>query len=105
VGEHEGGPVHLGQDGGHGEGLAAARHAEQDLVPVPAAEAFRQLRPRGGLVAARLELADQLETAVGGGGSEALLRRAHGAHVRTSSDRSASPLFYDLAVFGASATV
>ena len=43
VGQHQRGPVHLGEDRGDGEGLAAAGDAQQDLVLVAAREARHEL--------------------------------------------------------------
>ena len=51
-GEHQGRPAGPGDDVGHGEGLAGAGHAEQDLVPVAALDPGRQFLDGLGLVTA-----------------------------------------------------
>src|SRR3989304_4619243 len=48
-------------DVGHGEGLAAARHAQQCLGAVAPAQPFRQFVHRLGLVAGHLEIGNNLE--------------------------------------------
>ncbi len=100
VGEDEGGPVHAGEDGGDGEGLAAARDPEQDLVLVPAQEPGRQLVDRPRLVAARLEVAGQPEAAVRGGGGEPRLFRSgpHPVIIPCTPDAS-GPSAVDFAIF------
>ena len=54
VGQHQCGPVHLGDDVGHGEGLAAAGHAQQSLGLVPPQDALGQFVDGLGLVAGGL---------------------------------------------------
>ncbi len=61
MGEHEGGSLHVLDDVGDGERLAAARDAEQLLVAFPRLETSDELVDRFGLYARRLELRDQLE--------------------------------------------
>ena len=51
MGEDEGGPVGLLDDLGHGEGLAGAGDAEEDLVFVAGGEAAHELGDGAGLVA------------------------------------------------------
>ncbi len=59
--EDERGAVHLLDDLGHGEGLAGAGDAEQDLVLVSGVEAGDELGDGAGLVALRLVVGDELE--------------------------------------------
>ena len=75
VGQDQGRAVDPVQDRGDGEGLAAARHPEQHLVLVAAKDPRGQLVDGPRLVALRLEVADQLEMGVGGGGSQTRLVR------------------------------
>ncbi len=65
VGEDEGGAVGLLDDLGHGEGLAGAGDAEEDLVLFAGAEALHQLVDGAGLVAAGLVGGDELKVHVG----------------------------------------
>ena len=55
------GPVGLLDDLGHGEGLAGAGDAEQDLVLFAGAEAAREFLDGAGLVAVRLVAGGELE--------------------------------------------
>src|SRR5205807_10252245 len=65
------------------------------LMGVAAAHPVHELAQGGGLVAAGLERAHELEAAVGGGGHEARLRRAHGAHLQDlARNVGASPSLY-----------
>ena len=50
VGQHQGGPLHLLDDLGHGEGLAGAGDAQQHLLLQPVLDALRQLGDGLGLV-------------------------------------------------------
>jgi hypothetical protein len=50
-GADEGGAVGLGDDGGHGEGLAGAGDAEKDLIFFAGGEAREELGDGAGLVA------------------------------------------------------
>ena len=84
VGQHERRAVHLGDDRGHRERLAAAGDAEQHLVLVAAQQAGRELVDRAGLVAPRLEVAHQLELRVGRRGRQPRRLGARGAHRRSS---------------------
>ena len=59
-------PVHLRQHLRHREGLARAGDAEQHLVRVAAVQPFDQLGHGADLVAADLEVADELESIVDG---------------------------------------
>ena len=95
VGEDERRPVHPGEHGSDGEGLAAARDPEQDLVLVPPQEPRRQLVDGPRLVAAGLEVARQPELAVrGGGGEPGLFRsRPHPAIIPRAPD-AAGPLAF-----------
>jgi hypothetical protein len=61
VGEDEGGTVGLLDDLGHGEGLAGAGDAEQDLMLFSGAEALHELVDGAGLVALGLVGGDQLK--------------------------------------------
>src|SRR5262249_23805288 len=64
VDHHEGRPVHPGDRLRHGEGLAGAGDAEQDLVRVAALRPLRQLPDRTLLVAGKLEVRDEVEAIV-----------------------------------------
>ncbi len=61
VGEDEGGAVELLDDLGHGEGLARAGDAEQDLVLLAGGNAGDELVDGAALIAARLVVTDQLK--------------------------------------------
>jgi hypothetical protein len=64
---HQRRPVHLLDDVGHREGLAAAGDAEEDLVSLACLETRDQLGDGAGLVAARLHGGDEAEVGHGGG--------------------------------------
>ncbi len=76
VRHHQRRAVHLGDEVGDGEGLAAAGDAEEDLMSVAAPEAAEQFLDRLGLIAGRFVLRDELELR---GGSVAL---GHGKPIR-----------------------
>ena len=79
------GPLHLLDQPGRRRRLAGAGGAEQDDVGLPRVDALGERRDRRRLVARGLELADDLEAALGGpevGG------RAHGTTVRRGCDRT-----------------
>ena len=61
MGEDERGAVELGDDLGHGEGLAGAGDAEQHLIFFAGADALNQLRDGSGLIALRGVVGDELE--------------------------------------------
>jgi len=61
VGEDEGGTVGLLDDLGHGEGLAGAGDAEQDLMLFSGGEAVHELIDGAGLVALGCVVGDQLK--------------------------------------------
>ena len=61
VREDEGGALQLFDDFGHGEGLAGAGDAEEDLVFFSGVDAGDELGDRSGLVALRLVGGGELE--------------------------------------------
>ena len=63
--EHDGRPAHAGDDVGHREGLARARHAQQGLVLQAVFDAFAQLRDGRGLVATGRKRLQQLVRRIG----------------------------------------
>jgi hypothetical protein len=63
-GHHQRRPLQALDEPGRGGALAGAGRAEQHRVPVSAADPALQIVDRRGLVAGRLEFADDLETAV-----------------------------------------
>ena len=81
VGENEGRAVHPSQHGGDAEGLSAARDPQEDLVFVATQQAGLQLADGGRLIPLGLEIADQLEPAVGGGGGQPGLLGANSGHL------------------------
>ena len=62
VGQHQGGPVQLGDHVGHGKGLAAAGHAHQGLGAVAAQQAVHQFGNGLRLVAGGLIFRNQFES-------------------------------------------
>ena len=61
MGEDERGAVELGDDLGHGEGLAGAGDAEESLILFAGVEAGDELADRGRLVALRLVVGVELK--------------------------------------------
>ena len=61
MGDDQGGPLHFLDDIGHGEGLAAAGHAQQRLVDQAFLHAIDQPFHGPGLVAGHLEVGCQLK--------------------------------------------
>ena len=56
--QDQGGALHPLDDVGHGEGLAAAGHAEKGLLVIPLLEPLDELFHRLGLVAGEPEVGD-----------------------------------------------
>jgi hypothetical protein len=54
-------PLHLGDDVGHGEGLARPGDPEEHLGAIPTPQRLGELDDRARLIAGRLELAPQVE--------------------------------------------
>ena len=61
VGQHQGGPVHLGDDVCHGEGLARASDAQQSLLLHAGVQPLHQLLDGLGLVPCGPVVGNQLE--------------------------------------------
>ena len=75
VGEHEGRSLHLLDEPRRGRGLARSGRAEQHHIGLAGVDAAGEFGDRGGLVAARSVLAQDLERANGSGGLHAFQSR------------------------------
>ena len=94
VGQHQGGPVHLGNDVCHGEGLARAGDAQQRLLLHACVQALHQLLDGLGLVPRGLVIGHQLEPFRLSLAHipRSLLRQLMRTYIRISSYYTRSPL-------------